>query len=207
MVDFRILGREGLMIEYTDIVSLVGYNIIKYLKSKRINNDKIMGMSEQDILLSYVNRLDFDISGWIKETFDFECDVKDYLESEVAYAPNNVYAYKILSASYKEKMKNLFIYSDTYSPVIEENIKTFNIPDLKYVHGDLLPILNEHPNSTFTTSNPNSIKRCVDVKAPILLTIVDDFMYLANIVESDTLEKLKERNKIVMFTSIRSNGI
>ena len=127
MVDFRFLGREGLMIEYTDIVSLVGYNIINYLKSKRISNEKIMGMSDEDILLSYLNRSDFDISKWIKDTFDLECNVSDYIESEIAYAPNNLYAYKMFTQSNKEKIKNLMIYSDTYSKVIEKYVSAFNI--------------------------------------------------------------------------------
>ena len=207
MVDFRFLGREGLMIEYTDIVSLVGYNIISYLKSKRISNEKIMGMSDEDILLSYLNRSDFDISKWIKDTFDLECNVSDYIESEIAYAPNNLYAYKMFTQSNKEKIKNLMIYSDTYSKVIEKYVSAFNIPDLKYVHGDIIPILNERLNITFTTSNPISIQKCKEVKAPLMLTITDDFMYVSDIIESDIVDVLRKSNKIVMFTSISTNGI
>lgn len=207
MVDFRFLGKEGLMIEYTDIISLVGYNIITYLKSKRISNEKIMGMSDQDILLSYINRSDFDISKWIKDTFDLECNIDDYLESDVAFAPNNLYAYKMFAQSDKENIKNLFIYSNKYSKVIEKYVSAFNISNLKYVHGDLIPILNECPNYTFTTSNPNSIRQCVDVVPPLLITMVDDFMYLSDTLEQKLDDKLRGRNKIVMFTSIASNGI
>lgn len=207
MVDLRILGREGLIIEYTDIVSLVGYNIIKYLKSNKLKNETMNRMSNTDILLSYVNREVFDISKWISDTFNIKCDIKDYIDSDVAFAPNNVYAYKMFTQSSKENIKQLYIYSETFSPIIEKNIKTFNVPDLKYVYGDIVPILNEHPNSTFMTSNPLSISKCKDVKAPILLTIVDDFMYIANVVETKVIDELKSQNKIVMFTSISSNGI
>lgn len=207
MVDFRILGREGLIIEYTDIISLVGYNIIKYLKSKQIANEKIKGMSDQDILLSYVNRTDFNISKWIKDTFDLECDIKDYLESDIAFAPNNVYAYKMFTQANKEGVKNLILYSDTYSPSIEKYVKTFNIPDLKYMYGDIIPILNERPNFTLTTSNPNTIRKCINVTAPLLITMVDDFLYLSDTIANKLDDKLRGRNKIVMFTSIASNGI
>ena len=207
MVDLRVIGREGLIIEYTDIVSLVGYNIVRYLKSKHITGEKIMGMSDIDILTSYINRVDFDISKWIKDTFDLECNLDDYLESKIAFSPNNLYAYKMFTESSKEKIKNLLIYSKTYSKVIEEYVKAFNLPDLKYVYGDLVPILNERPNYTFTTSNPESINKCKDVKAPILITIVDDFMYVSEVVESDVPMELRKNNKIVMFTSIASNGI
>lgn len=206
MVDFRFLGREGLMIEYTDIISLVGYNIIKYLKANNFNNETMKRMSLEDILLSYVNRTDYSITDWVSNTFGFECNLNDYLESDVAFAPNNVYAYKMFIQSDKEKIKQLTIYSEQYSPVIERNIKTFNLPELKYRYGDLVPILNEHPNSTFTTSNPHSIEQCKDVKAPILLAVVDDFLYVAKTIESDILEELKRQNKIVMFTSISSGG-
>jgi len=207
MVDLRVLGREGLIIEYTDIVSLVGYNIIKYLKSNNIKNDKIQGMSNDDILLSYVNRTDFNISKWIKDTFNIECDISDYLESDVAFKPNNVYAFKMFSYASKEHIKKLYIYSDKHSPIIEKNIKMFNVPELKYIYGDILPILNEHPNSTLTTSNPNTIKRCYDVKAPTLITLVDDFMYVGEIIDTHLVDRLRGTNKIVMFTSISSNGI
>ena len=207
MVDLRVLGREGLIIEYTDIVSLVGYNIIKYLKSNNINNDKIQGMSDNDILLSYVNRMNFDISKWIKDTFNMECNISDYLESDIAFKPNNVYAFKMFSYASKENIKNLYIYSDKHSSIIEKNVKMFNVPELKYVYGDILPILNEHPNSTLTTTNPNTIRRCYDVKAPSLITLVDDFMYVSEIIDSHLIDRLRGTNKIVMFTSISSNGI
>ena len=207
MVDFRVLGREGLIIEYTDIVSLVGYNIIKYLKSNNINNDIIQRMSDEDILLSYVNRTNFNISSWIKDTFNMECDISDYLESDIAFKPNNVYAFKMFSYASKEHIKNLYIYSDIYSPIIEKNIKMFNVPELKYVYGDIIPILNEHPNSTLTTSNPHTIKQCYDVKAPTLITLVDDFMYVGEIIDTHLVDRLRGTNKIVMFTSISSNGI
>lgn len=205
MIDFRILGREALIIEYTDIVSLVGYNIINYLKDNHINNDMIQRMSKEDILLSYVNRLDFDISSWIKDTFDLECNIQDYIDSDIAFKPNNAYAFKMFPAASKENIKNLYIYSETFSPSINKYIKAFNTPDLKYVYGDIIPILNQHPNSTYTTSNPNNIRKCIDVSAPMLLTVVDDFVYVADIVKTNISDKLRGSNKILMYTSI-SNG-
>jgi hypothetical protein len=75
------------------------------------------------------------------------------------------------------------------------------------VHGDIIPILNERPNITFTTSNPISIQKCKEVKAPLMLTITDDFMYVSDIIESGIVDVLRKSNKIVMFTSISTNGI
>jgi len=207
MVDLRFLGKEGLIIEYTDIVSLVGYNIIKYLKSNNINNDVVQRMSDEDILSAYVNRETFDISKWIKTTFDIDCNIDDYNDSILAFKPNNVYAYKMFTQASKEKMHNLYIYSEKYSKIIEGYTEAFNIPELKYVYGDIIPILNKQPNSTLTTSNPETLKRCVDVTAPTLITIVDDFMYVSEIIKSKIHDKMRGTNKIVMFTSISDNGI
>lgn len=207
MVDFRILGKDGLIIQYEDIISLIGYNIITYFKSKGINNEKIMRMSNDDILVSYINRLEYDPSEWIKNTFGLECNINDYVESDVAYKPNNLYAYKMFGYSHKEKIKNLMIYSERYSPIVEKAVSTFNVPELKYVYGDLVPILNKYPNVTFTTSSPISIRECMKVQSPILIVAVDDFLYLSDIIEKGVFDELRGTNKLVMFTSIMDNKI
>jgi hypothetical protein len=41
----------------------------------------------------------------------------------------------------------------------------------------------------------------------LMLTITDDFMYVSDIIESDIVDVLRKSNKIVMFTSISTNGI
>jgi hypothetical protein len=55
MVDFSFVGKEGIIIQYEDIISMVGFNVIRYLRAKNAN-EKAMGMSLEDILLSYINR-------------------------------------------------------------------------------------------------------------------------------------------------------
>lgn len=207
MVDFRSIGNSGLMIQYEDIVSLVGYNIISYFKANGYKNETLNGMSEKDILVSYINRSTYSPTPWMKDTFDVKCCLDDFNDSDVAFRPNNLYAYKMFTASKKENIKNLIIYSDQYSPIIEKNIQTFQISDVKYEYGDLCPILNKNPNITFTTSNPEAIKRCLQVEPPIMLAIVDDFLYLSDLInDSKTVDELRKRGKYVMYTSLSQSG-
>lgn len=35
IVDLSFIGKEGMIIQYEDIISLVGFNIVKYLRKKR----------------------------------------------------------------------------------------------------------------------------------------------------------------------------
>ena len=76
MLDLQFIGREGLIIDYTDIVSMIGFNIAKYIRSKNTCK-KLDRMSIEDILLSYINRSTEDISEWLR-TFDIEIDLDEF---------------------------------------------------------------------------------------------------------------------------------
>lgn len=205
MVDFSFIGKEGLIIQYEDIVSLIGFNVVKYFRSKNVN-DKACKMSVEDILLSYFNRTTEDVSTWLKSEFDIDLDVKDYLNSVGLLQPNVRYAYKIFDSAYKNGIKNLIIHSNLYSPVIEQFVGAFPFP-VKYTHGDIVSVLNNNMNATFITSSPSNIEKCLDVKVPFALTIVDDYMYLADLVTNKFDEKLRKQNVFVLYTSIISAGI
>ena len=56
MVDFSFIGKEGLIVQYDDIIAMVGYNVARYLKSKEYNKDELGKMSTQDSWVSYINR-------------------------------------------------------------------------------------------------------------------------------------------------------
>ena len=34
MVDFSFIGKEGVIAQYEDIISMIGYNVARYFKSK-----------------------------------------------------------------------------------------------------------------------------------------------------------------------------
>lgn len=205
MIDFSFVGKEGLIIQYEDIISLIGFNVVKYFRSKNVN-DKACKMSVEDILLSYLNRTTEDISTWLKIEFDIDFDIKDYQDSVALLQPNARYAYKIFDSAYKNGIKNLIIHSNSYSPVIEKFVNAFQVP-IKYTHGDIVPILNENKNATFITSSLSNIEKCLDVKVPIALTIVDDYMYLADLINNKFDERLRKQNVFVLYTSILSAGI
>ena len=206
MVDFSFIGKEGLIVQYEDVVSMIGFNVITYLRSKNVCN-KASKMSEEDILLSYLNREKEDISAWLKREFDVDFDINEYLESIHALRPNMQYSYKVFDTAYKNGIKNLIVHSNQYSPIIEKFVtQSYQLP-VKYTYGDIVPVLNSNKNATFLTSNPNNIKACLNVKVPMALTIVDDFMYVADILLDKVDEQLRERNVFVCFTGVISAGI
>ncbi len=104
MVDFSFVGKEGIIIQYEDIVSMIGFNVIRYLRIKKAN-EKAMGMSLEDILLSYINRENEYPEIWLKNEFDVDFRVKDYLNSINAFQPNWLYSYKLFDAAYKNGAK------------------------------------------------------------------------------------------------------
>ena len=205
MVDFSFIGKDGLIIQYEDIISLTGFNIIKYFRANKVN-DKACKMSIQDILLSYINRPDYDVQKWLKNEFDIDCNIDDYMESINTLQPNMIYSYKVFDSAYKNGIKNLIIHSEKKSHVIERFIETYQIP-IKYTYGDIIPVLKDNKNSTYITSLPSNIYKCLDIQTPISLTIVDDFMYVADIIINKVDERLRERNVYVCYTSILSAGI
>ena len=197
-IDFSDVGKSGLMIQYEDIISVTGYNLITYMKSKGYKNDKLESMSNKDILLSYINRQQYDPSIWLKNEFNVDCSIEEYSDSEVIHKPNMLYAYKMFTEASKNKISDLIIYSKYYSKAIEKHLKTFQLPDIKYEYGDILPILKSHPNITFTTSD-----------IPFELVVVDDFMYVSDILTDNTFEDIKKNKPSIylMFTSIISAGV
>lgn len=204
MLDFSFVGREGLIIQYEDVISLIGFNVIRYLRTKNAN-EKAMGMSLEDILLSYINREKENPEIWLKDEFGVDFKVEDYLESINAFQPNWLYSYKVFDAAYKNGVRKLMIYSELETPIIKQIIPSFQVP-VEYVSGDIVPILKKHPNITLTTASSKTLKRCLETDVPAAITVVDDFLHLAPIVIDKIDEKLKERNKFVCYTSIRSGG-
>lgn len=207
MVDMGGIGKAGLIIQYEDVISLMGYNIAEYFRKNKLT-DKFERMSHEDILLSYMNRKHYDINGWLKETFDYETNYLNFLTSRIMMQPNFIYAYKVFNESAKQGVSNMIIYSNQYSEAIESFLPTFQVPNLTYHHGDLIELLNRNPNCTFITSNPDAIQLCKDeVKAPFVLTIVDDFIYVTDILLTRADEELRNQGKFVFFTGVMSAGL
>lgn len=206
MVDFSFIGREGLIIQWDDVIAMIGYNVARYLKSKGYKNDKLCKMSNEDILLSYINRPNEDPAIWLKENFDIEFDLSRYKDSIVTWQPNWAYPYRIIKAANDNKLQNLCIYYEKDIPIIRRYVETFDAP-VEYLSGDISKILSEKVNYTFITASPTNIRKCLDLEVPLAITIVDDFMPIADIVIEDVATKLREKNKFVNFTGIVSAGL
>lgn len=207
MIDLRDIGRAGIIIQYEDIISMIGYNVAKYYKGKQIS-DKLDNTSVQDVLLSYINRDDEDWSQWLFKEYNININPSDMLTSFLTMQPNLLYVYKLFAASHQEKMNNLYIYSDQYSPIIEQSTNSFGFSGVKYVHGDIVKFLNGHPNYTYMTSSTNNIKKCLNTDSPVCLVICDDYLYLSDIFHSKVDEELKAKpNIFLQFTNIISAGI
>lgn len=205
MIDFSFIGKEGIIVQYEDIISLIGFNVVRYLKSKNIN-EEINRMSDEDILLEYFNRKEEDISNWILNKFGIEFNITEYLDSNIAFRPNLLYSYRIFDTAYKNGIKNLVIHSEYESKAVKTFINnTFQIP-VKYTHGDIIPVLKNSKNYTYLTSSTKNITKCLDIHTPIALTIVDEYMYLADIIINKIDDKLRERNVYVCYTGILSAG-
>jgi len=206
MVDLSVVGKAGLIIQYEDVISLMGYNIAEYLRKNKVN-DKFESMSHEDMLLSYLNREHYDINQWIKDTFDYDLDIHQLWSSRIMMKPNFVYAYKVFQESSKQGVTNLMVYSNHESDAIQAFLPSFECGSLTYHHGDLVELLNHNPNCTFITSNPDSIALCKEVKAPFVLTIVDEFLYVKDILLTRVDDELRSQNKLVFFTGILSGGV
>lgn len=204
MLDFSFVGKEGLIIQYEDVISLIGFNVIRYLRAKNAN-EKAMGMSVEDILLSYINREKESPDIWLKDEFGVEFKVEDYLDSMNAFQPNWLYSYRVFDAAYKNGSKNLKIYSAYDSPVIKKMLPSFQVP-VEFVAGDIVPVLEKNKNATLITASEQTLKRCLETDVPAAVVVVDDFLHLAPIVIDKIDDKLKGRNKYVSFTSIVSGG-
>jgi hypothetical protein len=206
MLDLSNLGRAGLIIQYEDVISLMGYNIAEYLRANKVN-DQFERMSHEDILLSYINREHYDINKWLKETFDYDLNIYQLMSSRIMLQPNFIYAYKIFQESAKQGITNLIVYSNHPSDAIVEYLSSFEVAALKHESENIVELLNHNPNCTFITSNPDAIQLCEEVRAPFVLTIVDDFLYVKDILLTRADEKLRKQDKLVYFTSVLSGGL
>jgi hypothetical protein len=62
-------------------------------------------------------------------------------------------------------------------------------------------------NFTFITSNSFNIRKCLELQYPIALTIIDDYMYLADIVtDKAMLDAMRKKDIFVGFMSAASAG-
>ena len=205
MIDFSFVGTEGIIIQYEDIISMIGFNVIRYLRAKN-TNEKAMGMSLEDILLSYINREKEEPEIWLKDQFGLDFKVEDYLDSINAFQPNWLYSYKLFDAAYKNGTKKLMIYSVYNIPIIKKILTSYPAP-IEFVSGDIKSVIEKNTNATLMTASTKTLNRCLETEAPAAITIVDDFLHLAPAVIDKIGDKLKEKNKYVCYTSITSGGL
>ena len=205
MIDMSFIGKNGLIVQYEDIISLWGYNVLLQLKSMKM----VQGMSDEDILLDYFNREIENPFDYIKSKYHIEFPIDSMYKSQKALRPNLLYTFKLFNAAYQNGIKDLFVFSNKYSKIIQLYIQN-EIPDvpINYVHGDVLPVIRQHPNCTFLTSDTSVVKRIHDNEVPpFALTIVDTFMYVGPIVNEDYINSLREKGVFVGFTGILSAGL
>jgi len=206
MIDLTFIGKAGLVIEYDDIVSLTGMNIVNYLMEKDKSLKVDAGMSSfEDILSSYINRTDKDFSIWIKQLIGLDVKRENFINSYRAFKPNLFYAYKLIPNAYKNGIKDLYIYSQYESEVIREYLKGFEVP-VGYVYGDIREVMKDKVNYTYITCDPENVRRCRDIDTPFAVTICDDYMSMAPIVRDHVDEDLRNKGKFVSYTSILNAG-
>jgi hypothetical protein len=205
MVDCSFIGKNGLIIQFEDTISAIGFNVMKYLRTKIEPLSKI---PIQDIMLSYMNREVEDIATWMDTTYGVKgFNLAEYATSPNTFQPNFLYAFKMFDAAYQNGIKKLMVYSAIESPVIRECVeKSFTVP-IEYIYGDIVPVLNSNPNTSFLTASPKTIDHCLEVSAPFALTICDDYMYTAPVLINKTDEKLRSKGVFVGFTSILNAGV
>ena len=205
MIDMSFIGKDGFIIQYEDIISLWGYNVLLQLR-----DTKLIGESESDsLLLDYFNREIENPFDYILEKYHINFPINTVYKSKKALRPNLLYAFKILSAAHRNGIKNLLVYSNKESQIIRDYIVN-EIPDvpITYVHGDVIPVIKQHPNCTFLTSNTDVIKRLqTESVPPFALTIVDTFIYVAPVVKEEFINSLREKGIFVGFTNILSAGL
>ena len=207
MLDLSDIGKAGLIIQYEDIIGMIGYNVAKYFKGKGVSK-KLDSTSIQDVLLSYINRKDMDYSIWIKDEYGITVNPNDLLTSLLTMQPNLMYSYKVFSKAHEENINSLYIYSNMYSPIIEEATKSYGFDGIQYIHGDIIGFLKTHPNYTYLTSDVNNIKKCVDLDSPVCLVVCDDYMYTSDIFIQKIDKSLSDKPNIILrFTGVKSAGI
>lgn len=207
MLDLSSIGKAGMIIQYEDIISMIGFNVARYFRSKGVSK-KLDSMSIQDVLLSYINREDIDYSIWLKKEFDVSINPDDFLSSFLTMQPNLMYSYKVFTSSHRENINSLYIYSDKYSPIAEQSVDSYGFKGVKYIHGNLIDFLKEHPNYTYLTSSVDNIRKCSELTVPMVLLVCDDYLYTSELFSSKLDEKIKQiPNIILRFTGVISAGI
>jgi hypothetical protein len=206
MVDMSFIGKNGFIIQYEDIISLWGYNALLKLKESNLIDRE---SSTDSLLLDYFNREIENPFTYINEKYHVNFPIDAMYKSKKVLRPNMLYAFKIFLTAYQNGIKELLVFSNKRSSIIDKYIKN-EIPDIpiKYVHGDVVPVIKQHPNCTFLTSDTNIIKRFVDEDIPpFALTIVDTFSYVAPVVKDSFVELLRRKGVYVGFTNILSAGL
>lgn len=186
---------------------MIGFNVARYFRGNGVS-EKLDSMSINDVLLSYINREDEDYSKWLDKEFDIKVKPEEMLTSFLTMQPNLLYSYKVFDASHRENVNSLYIYSDVYSPIAEQAVKSYGFDGVQYIHGNIIEFLQEHPNFTYLTSSINNIKKCVDLVSPVCLVICDDYLYTSEIFSSKVDQSLKDKDNVVLrFTGVISAGI
>lgn len=201
MLDLSFIGKEGIICSYEEIVAMVGYNVAdQYRKNKIISSD----VSDQQLISNYINRKTYNFSEYLqklgidKKDADYISQEEVYYSSAYALRPTNKFIYKIFEAAKMESIPYLAIYSKQYSPHIEKYIKGSFPFSVDYVHGDIIPIIKNHINSTIVTSDLNIINKCTTIEEPTVLTICDDFLYLSQMFSDGTEGKLHDKDNIFL---------
>lgn len=109
MIDFSFIGKDGFIIQYEDIISLIGYNVSSFILEKL---NKKTSEPDMDLLMRYFNRTDEDIFKFIKQETGIECGINDIVDSAGALRPNMLYAHKFLQTAYVQGIKNLTVFSN-----------------------------------------------------------------------------------------------
>ena len=207
MIDLTEIGKAGLVLQYEDIISMIGYNIAKYFHQKGVSK-KLDSMSIKDVLLSYINREDEDYTKWLEKEFEIKINKQEMLTSFLTMQPNLLYSYRVFSTAHLERINGLYIYSDDYSPIIEEATKHYGFDGVQYIREDIISFLNNHPNCTYITASLKNIRRCVDLKAPTCLVICDDYLYISDIFSSKVDKDLECLEHLILrYTGIISAGL
>ena len=205
MIDFSIIGKDGFIIQYEEIIALTGCNVLRGLKKK---TDMLRGMSDEDILRQYFNREIEDPSEFLKKQFDIDFPIDKMYSSYKVMTPNMLYAYRIFDTAHQNGMTNLAVYSSRYSEAIEKHLRrTFPDFHVDYIHGDIKEVMKNRQNWTFVTSNTNVIRDCANIGQAFALIIIDDFTYTAPILNDEFLDTLREKGIYVGFTGAISAGV
>lgn len=205
MVDLSVIGKDGFIIQYEEIITLTGCNVLHGLRNKI---DTLRGMSDEDILRGYFNRQIEDPSEYLKKEYNIDFPIDKMYASYKTMTPNMLYAYMIFDKAHENGIRNLAVYSLYRSEAIEKHIKR-TFPDFKvdYVHGDIKEVMENRQNWTLVTSNTKVVRDCANVGQAFALMIIDDFTYTAPLFDETFLDSLRKKGIFVGFTGALSAGV